>query len=160
MSVTNQEADPSRAADEAPAERARVAEREQEQLRARAFGFASLFAWGCLGLALEAAHGFKLAPYLDHPRRRELLVLAHAHGLGLALVVLAYASQGLCDARAARAGGRLRFAACALPLGFALGVIGAGESDPGPAIWLVPLAALVLLTALLEIALGARRARR
>ena len=37
-------------------------------------------------------------------------------------------------------------------LGFALAIFGAGESDPGPAIWLVPVAALTLLYALSGIA--------
>ena len=36
---------------------------------------ASLLGWVVFGTRLEAAHGFKLAAYLDHPLRRELLRL-------------------------------------------------------------------------------------
>jgi len=130
---------------------------ERERALARSFGFSALFAWAVLGFALEAAHAFKLSAYLDHPMRRELLVWGHAHGVGLALVLLAYASQGVLDARSARAGWRLRLAAVVMPLGFALSALGTSESDPGPAIWLVPLAALVLLWGLCEVMLGAWR---
>ena len=45
------------------------------------------------GLALEGAHGFKLAAYLDDNLRHSILRLAHAHGVILALVVLAFASS-------------------------------------------------------------------
>ena len=55
------------------------------------FGWTSLAAWALFGLALEAAHGFKLAAYLDDNLRHAILRLAHAHGVILALVVLAFA---------------------------------------------------------------------
>jgi hypothetical protein len=121
---------------------------EAERRRARSFGFGSLLVWACLGALLEAAHAFKIAAYLDVPLRRELLVWGHAHGIGLALVVLAYAANGVVDEAAARAGARLRTAAVLMPLGFLLGVFGHSEGDPGPAIWLVPLGALALLAGL------------
>jgi hypothetical protein len=124
---------------------------DQEQLRARRFGFAALSAWASAGLCLEAAHAFKLAAYLDHPLRRELLVWGHAHGVGLALVVLAYAALGNAGEPGLRFGRRLRLAAVLMPLGFVLAIFGHGESDPGPAIWLVPPAALLLLSALFGI---------
>jgi hypothetical protein len=122
---------------------------EQEKLRARRFGFAALTAWAGAGLGLEGAHAFKLSAYLDQPPMRELLVWGHAHGVGLALVVLAYAA--LADERASRFGPRLRIAAVLMPLGFVLSIFGHGESDPGPAIWLVPVAGLLLLSALFGI---------
>jgi hypothetical protein len=124
---------------------------EREKLRARRFGFAALTGWASAGLCLEAAHAFKLSAYLDHPLRRELLVWGHAHGVGLSLIVLAYAALAGESTEAARFGRRLRGAAALLPLGFVLGVFGHGESDPGPAIWLVPLAALLLVSALFGI---------
>jgi hypothetical protein len=124
---------------------------EQEQLRARRFGFAALTGWASAGLCLEAAHAFKLSAYLDHPLRRELLVWGHAHGVGLALIVLAYAALGSAGESALRHGPRLRLAALLLPLGFVLSIFGQSESDPGPAIWLVPAAALLLLSALIGI---------
>ena len=54
----------------------------------RRVGWTSLFAWACVGLALESAHGLKLASYLDDALTRELCTLAHAHGVGLALVAI------------------------------------------------------------------------
>ncbi|MCZ7687492.1 MAG: hypothetical protein M5U28_55625 [Sandaracinaceae bacterium] len=48
--------------------------------RAARFGWTSLALWACAGVALEAAHGFKLAAYLDDELARMLLRLAHAHG--------------------------------------------------------------------------------
>jgi hypothetical protein len=53
----------------------------------------------------------------------------------------------------------LRFAAVVMPLGFVLGALGTSESDPGPAIWLVPVAAAALLWGLFQVAIGALRAR-
>jgi hypothetical protein len=132
---------------------------DHERAVARSFGFCALFVWASLGFALEAAHAFKLSSYLDQPERRELLVWGHAHGVGLALVVLAYAALGVLDARTARAGVRLRFAAVVMPLGFVASAIGTTESDPGPAIWLVPIAAVALLWGLLELALDSLRKR-
>ena len=125
---------------------------ERESWRARRFGFVSLLAWACAGFALELAHGFKLSVYLDQPLRRELLRLGHAHGVGLALVVLAYAAVGIANERALPHGKRLRAAAVLLPLGFVLGSVGLSESDPGPGIALVPVGAVLLLWALAGVA--------
>jgi hypothetical protein len=124
---------------------------DEERERARRFGFASLLGWVVFGTLLEAAHGFKLAAYLDHPLRRELLRLAHAHGVGLSLVVLAYAALGVVDAHSRKHGARLGLAALLIPGGFALSVLAHGEADPGPAIALVPLGALLLIAGLLGI---------
>jgi hypothetical protein len=127
---------------------------EPEIARARArctrFGFASLTFWASLGFLLEAAHAFKLSAYLDHPLRRELLLWAHAHGVGLNLVLLAYAALGL-NARSVRYERPLRGAALLMPAAFALGIFGHGEADPGPSIWFVPIGALALLYALFGI---------
>jgi hypothetical protein len=49
-----------------------------ERRRARRFAWTFLFAWVLFGLALEAAHGFKLSAYLDDGLRRSLLRLVHA----------------------------------------------------------------------------------
>lgn len=132
---------------EAPAEDVQLV---QERARARRFGFASLTAWATLGFALEAAHALKLSAYLDHPLRRELLLWAHAHGVGLALVVLAYAASGV-HTGTARFGSLLRFASVLMPIGFALAVFGHSEADPGPSIWLVPVGALLVIAALFRI---------
>jgi hypothetical protein len=131
---------------------------ERERRSARAFGFSVLFGWACLGVLLEAAHAFKLAPYLDQPLRRELLVWAHAHGVGLALVLLAYAAH--VTPAAVGAGARLKAACLLMPTGFLLGVLAHSESDPGPGIWLVPLGALALLSGLAKVARAAVRDER
>lgn len=130
---------------------------EHARRSARFLGFLGLFLWASLGFLLEAAHAFKLSGYLDQVQRRELLVWAHAHGVGLALVLLAYAGQGVCDARSIAAGPYLRFGAFGMPLGFALSIFHTSESDPGPAIWLVPIAAAALLVGLAKVVLSARQ---
>lgn len=113
------------------------------------------------GLALEALHGIKAPWYLEHALRRELLVLAHAHGALLALVNLAFAAHAgalLVDARRRRlAGATLRWGAILVPAGFLLGAIGAGETDPSLGILLTPIGALLLLHGVTACALGAWR---
>ncbi len=131
----------------------------REKADARAFGFLSLFLWTSLGFALEAAHAFKLSSYLDQPQKRELLVWGHAHGVGLALTLLVYAALG-AELPTRHAGKLLRFGASAMPLGFVLSIFYTSESDPGPAIWLVPVGALCLLLGLLELTLAAHSEAR
>ena len=135
-----------------------------EPARSRRFAWSSLFVWVLFGLALEAAHGFKLSAYLDDSLRRSLLRLAHAHGVILALVVLAWGEAGapLVDppARAPGVGRWLRAGAALVPLGFALSAVRATEADPSLPIVLVPLGALALLAALGRTAHGAWRRRR
>ncbi len=126
-----------------------------EASRSRLFGWASLFGWALVGFALELAHGFKLSAYLDDELTRLLLTLAHAHGVGLSLVVLAHAAIG-----AELAPGRpLRFAAVTLPAGFLAGAVAHPESDPSLGILLVPVGALALLFGLGRLAVAAYRQR-
>lgn len=125
----------------------------RERQHCRRLGFGGLFGWASLGLGLEAAHGFKWSPVLDDSLTRELLRLAHAHGVLLSLVCLAYAAEGLPLMAARPDAGRSlrRLLSCAwllVPSGFALGALGHSESDPGLAIVLVPIGAVCLLTAL------------
>jgi hypothetical protein len=129
---------------------------ERERARARRWGWWTLFAWASSGAVLDALHAFRSAAYLDQPVRRELLTWAHAHGVGLALVLLAYSAAG-DPARAPQAGGLLRAASLLMPFGFALSLLGHGESDPGPAILLVPVGAICLLVALFTLARAERR---
>ena len=58
------------------------------------FGWWSLLLFACLGLSLEAMHGFKVGWYLDvtHETRRLMFRLAHAHGTLLALGHVALAA--------------------------------------------------------------------
>lgn len=126
------------------------------------WGLLSLFMLG--GLLLESLHAIKLGFYLDQALRRELWVLAHAHGALLALVNLAFAAgaTALIPDRAARsrAGRSLRWGALLMPLGFFLGGIGNSESDPSLAILLTPVGALLVLHASASCAVGAWRLRR
>jgi len=128
-----------------------------ETRRARRFGWSSLSVWAAAGVALEAAHGFKVATYFDDELARMLLRLAHAHGVGLSLVVLVYGSAGVPLLTHRDDGGRgvgrlLRIAAVLVPLGFGASAVGHPEGDPSIAILLVPIGAVALLTALVSLA--------
>jgi hypothetical protein len=125
---------------------------------ARVHGFALLFVSACMGFTLEAAHALKLSSYLDVPLRRELLTWAHAHGVGLALVLLAYASNAVVSTRTASHERTLAAGSVLMPLGFALASIDLHESDPGVAIVLVPVGALLVLRALYVALRDARKA--
>lgn len=119
-------------------------------------GWWGLFAFACLGLGLEAMHGFKVGAYLDaqNEPRRVLWRLAHAHGVGLALVQLAFASLCAHTAKPSKvASACLVGAFVAMPLGFLLGGAWPLGGDPGAGIALVPLGAVLLL---LGLALAAR----
>jgi hypothetical protein len=134
-----------------------------EARRSARFGWTSLALWALFGLGLEAAHGFKLAAYLDDNLRHTLLRLAHAHGVVLALVVTAFgrASPTLYAAaeagRARLTGGLLRAGALAVPLGFGLGAVSPHEGDPGLPVVLVPVGALLLVAGLARAAVRAWR---
>jgi len=131
-----------------------ASDRDPTSLR---FGWTLLFVGALAGTALELAHAFKLAAYLDDPLTRLLLTLAHAHAVGLALVVLAHARVGT-DPRPST-GNLLRLGALLLPLGFVLGAIAHPESDPSIGIVLAPVGALLVLVALGRLALASWRAR-
>jgi hypothetical protein len=132
------------------------------RLACRRFGWSSLAAWALFGLALETAHGWKLSAYLDDELARELLVLAHAHGVGLALAVLAFGEAGAPLFAESGDGGAslsLRAAAVVVPLSFALSSIAHPEGDPNVLVWLVPLGALAAIYAFVRCAVAAFRAR-
>jgi len=118
---------------------------DRRHLRA---GFGGLAVFAALGLALETLHAVKAPFYLDAGREttRLLLRLAHAHGTLLSLVNVLF---GL----AVRSGSTppklvsplLSFALVVVPVGFALGAVGAHGGDPGFAIVLVPAGAIALV---------------
>ena len=116
------------------------------------FGWAALLAFLLLGVMLEAMHGLKIGWYLNagQETRRLLLTLAHAHGVLLALVNLAFAATlvhapGL-EARALRiASPSLLGAGILLPAGFGLGGLATYGGDPGLGVFLVPPAAVMLV---------------
>ncbi len=135
---------------------------EDETSRARRFGWASLLVWVTAGLGIEGAQGFRVAGYVGDELTRTLLRLAHAHGVGLSLVVLVYSSAGvpLIASRSdggLRIGRRLRAAAVLIPSGFALSAVGHPEGDPSLAILAVPLGALLLLASLAHLVFASLR---
>jgi hypothetical protein len=124
---------------------------DDERALARRFGWTSLLIWALVGLALESAHGFKLSSYLDDALTRELCTLGHAHGVGLALVVLAFGEAGLpVLPRAARRSTLTALATggALVPAAFLLSSIAHPEGDPNVLVWLVPLGAAMILFAL------------
>lgn len=109
------------------------------------------------GLWLEAMYGLRAEGWVDDPLRREFLRLGHAHGGLLALVnlALAWALERLHtpDAWA----GKIRVAAwigaLLVGLGFGLGGLLHGPTDPGLPVLLVPAGAMLLLSSLAATAL-------
>jgi hypothetical protein len=131
-----------------------------ERTRCRRFGWSALLCWAVFGLGLEAMHGFKFSAYLDNALTRELLTLAHAHGIGLSLVVLVFGEAGipLFGENECRSPSRaLRFGALLIPTAFALSAIDHPEGDPNVLVWLVPIGALAILFALARTAYRAMK---
>lgn len=112
------------------------------------YGFTALLLFVAGGLTLEFLHLIKAPWYLEVHLRRELWVLAHAHGALLALFNLAYAATVARMPTAASAGVWLRWGAALVPAGFFLGGIGNSEGDPSLAIALTPVGALAVLIGL------------
>jgi hypothetical protein len=116
-------------------------------------GWISLAAWIVFGLLIEGLIGFRSPPLLDDSVRREMFRLAHAHGTLLNLVLIAAAICARLDliglGRATSLG--LRTAVVLLPIGFFLAGLWHFKDDPGIAIFLVPLGAVLLLMSAFQI---------
>jgi hypothetical protein len=116
-------------------------------------GWISLAAWIVFGLLIEGLIGFRSPVLLDDSTRRDMFRLAHAHGTLLNLVLIAAAICARLDlirfGRVTSLG--LRAAVVLLPGGFLLGGIWHFKDDPGVAILLVPVGAVLLLTTALQI---------
>ncbi len=127
------------------------------------YGWTALALFLLLGLGLEFLHLIKAPWYLDVRIRRELWVLAHAHGALLAALNLLFAASAahcLPDAgRRHRAARLLAWGSALVPAGFLLGGIGNSESDPSLLIVATPVGALLVLHAFTVTALGAWRMR-
>lgn len=111
-----------------------------------------MLAFTVWGLVLEALHGFKSEAYLglDQEVRRLMWTLAHAHGVGVALLNLGfaatiYAMEAQPCQRLRAASRLLQGATVLLPGGFLAGGAHTYESDPGLGILLSPCGALCLL---------------
>jgi len=109
-----------------------------------------------LGLFLEGLHGFKIGWYLDvsHATRRHMWTLAHAHGTLLAVLNLMLAATirlvpGWSHRLRGFASVCLLSSAILLPVGFFLGGCFTYDGDPGIGIVLVPVGAVLLITAVL-----------
>lgn len=109
-----------------------------------------------LGALLEAFHGLKLGFYLDisSATRRLMWTLAHAHGVLLALVNIAFGVSlrafPPANVRLVRIASRcLSLATLLLPFGFLLGGVFVHGGDPSLGILLVPAGAALLFVSVL-----------
>ena len=124
---------------------------ERLKLRHLRFGWGLLLCFLTLGLVLEVLHGFKVGWYLNvsNETRRLMWTLAHAHGVLLGLVNIAFGLTCAALPAAGSAGRRfasvtLMSAAVLLPCGFLLGGIVVYGGDPGVGVLLVPVGGLLL----------------
>ena len=104
------------------------------------------------GLWLEAMYGLRAQGWIDDELRREFLRLGHAHGGLLALVNVALAPALSRLATPEGWARRIRLAALLgaglVGVGFMLGGLLHGPTDPGPPVLLVPAGAMLLLSGL------------
>jgi hypothetical protein len=131
--------------------------------RHRRYGWTSLLIFIGFGTLLEGLLGFKSIGLMLDPLRRELWSLAHFHGAMLAIVNLVYVSWAdNADLRSYQqnsASWALIIGSLCMPAGFFLGGIAHPEGDPGIAIFLVPIGALMICYAVFLQALAAWKGR-
>jgi hypothetical protein len=127
-------------------------------------GWTALLVFATLGITLEGLHAFKSPAYLGvgQETRRLMWTLAHAHGVGLSLLQIAFAAslgwlEGARLPRLQRASALLDAATWLLPLGFFLGGIATYDGDPGVGVLLAPLGGAALWASILLVALEASR---
>jgi hypothetical protein len=130
------------------------------------FGWWSLLVFAGLGFVLETLQGFKAPLYVDvsNDTRRLMWTLAHAHGVGLALIHVLFAlslpalpAQPGRDRLVSRS---LIAASVLLPGGFFAGGAIYYAGDPGPGILLVPVGAFLLITAVFLVARATKQMDR
>ena len=118
-------------------------------------GWWLLLVFAALGTVLEAFHGLKIGFYLDHGNatRRLMWTLAHAHGVLLGLVNIAFAVtvqwRGLPAEKVRIASASLLGASVLLPGGFFLGGVVVYGGDPSLGVLLTPVGAVLLVVAAL-----------
>jgi hypothetical protein len=129
------------------------------------FGWWSLLVYASLGLVLESLQGFKVRAYVDvaNETRRLMWTLAHAHGVGLAIVnVLFGLTLRVPEFRPRKlrlVSSCLISASLLLPGGFFLGGFAFYSGDPGIGVIAVPAGAVLLLSGILYTALACRPRR-
>ena len=118
-------------------------------------GWISLALWIAFGILIEGFSAFRSPAYLDDGVRREMFRLAHAHGTLLNLVLIGAAICARLDL--IRLGSTtslgLRSAVLLLPAGFLLAGLWHSKDEPGLAIFLVPVGAVLLLVTTVYISL-------
>ena len=118
-------------------------------------GWWLLLVFLAMGTTLEAFHGLKVGLYLDlgSATRRLMWTLAHAHGVLLGLVNIAFAvtlqSWSMPAEKARITSASLLGASVLLPGGFLLGGIVVYGGDPSLGVLLTPVGAVLLLVAAL-----------
>ena len=124
-------------------------------------GWWSVLAFLSLGIFLETLHGLKVGWYLEasSETRRLMFTLAHAHGVLLGILHVAFAATAALRPAWPRrsrdfASRCLVAAGLLIPLGFFLGGVITHAGDPGLGVLLVPPGALLLFVAVLLVARG------
>ena len=137
----------------------RSASQQSRCIRLICQGWISLAVWIVFGLLIEGLIGFRSPALMDDSVRRDMFRLAHAHGTLLNLVLIAAAICARLDlirlGRVTSLG--LRAAVVLLPVGFLLAGLWHFKDDPGIAIFLVPLGAVLLLMTAFQIGYSAFR---
>jgi hypothetical protein len=115
--------------------------------------------WMTFGLLLEGLLGYKIPAYLSDTQRRELFQLAHAHGtlLSLVLLIAALCAKSFAVEIPRLAQLALRIGSIFMPLGFLFAGISHPEGDPGIAIWIVPVAAVMVIFGAISLAFACRK---
>ena len=122
-------------------------------LRHVAIGWVMLLIYLSLGMVLEAFHGFKVRWYVDlnNEMRRLMWTLAHAHGVLIGLIHIAFAATVHLRPEAQKqrplASACLVLAGVLLPGGFLLGGLVIHQGDPGIGVFLTPIGGLLLFAA-------------
>jgi hypothetical protein len=119
----------------------------------------SLAFWIAFGVLLEGFRAFRSSVYLDDPVRRDMFRLAHSHGTLLNFLLLAAALCSRLDLirLGAKTSIGLRAAVVVLPAGFFFGGVWHFKDEPGLAILLVPIGAVLLLVTAIYIAFTVSR---
>jgi hypothetical protein len=115
----------------------------------------SLALWIAFGILLEGFRAFRSPAVLDDAVRQDMFRLAHAHGTLLNLVLLVAALCARLDLIQLGPGPSLglRASVVLLPAGFLFGGLWHFKDEPGLAILLVPIGAVLLLATSVYIAL-------